>query len=340
MLWIQGVTTMKLFLALALVFSLVLPQQVEASRDDIFSSVFIADMGRKVHLPSRLGVRPLREIERLRAGQAFWAQITAVGVFTRQGIHEQFRKEAAKLERGDELKLRYLGKDMFTVLHLEESVRRRIKRELALDEEGNDEVQKKPRRKRKRGRGRTYRGPITWHNFGLKGKGLLAELQRGKSLKGTVVSPQKLRSFGKPRVASDPTGLDFAPIWRKGEPLWLTRMKDDRLRFKTRARNKGLTLFVKCTRWEDKPRRRGPRVSEKPVHGHLTVQLSAKQLMTVRSRERYRYVSIKPEKDQRRRLMRVFRTWDGERFDVKGSHIMADNMVKLALSAEYLRSQP
>ena len=331
---------MKLLLVLALVFSLAGPQQVEASRDDIFSSVFIVDMGKKVHLPSRLGVRPIREIDSLRVGQAFWAQITAVGVFTRQGIHQQFRKEAAKLERGDELKMRYLGKDVFTVLHLEESVRRRIKRELALDHEGEVEVRKKRPRKRKRGRGRTYRGPITWHGFGLKGKGLLAELKKGKSVKGTVVSPQKLKSFGKPRVAFDTTGLDFAPTWRQGEPLWLTRMKDDRLRFKTRARNKGLTLFVKCTRWEEQPRRRGPRVSERPVDGHLTVQLSAKQLMIVRSREKYRYVSIKPEKDQRRTLMKAFKTWNGERFDVKGSHVMAARMVKLALFAESLRSLP
>ena len=324
---------------LLLFLSLLAPRAALATRDDIFSSVYIVDLGKKVHLPSRLGVRPIQKIERLQAGQAFWARVTAVGVFTQQGMYKEFRHQAAKLERDDELKLRYLGSDVFTILQLDPHARRRIKRELALEEEEGQPRKEKPRQSKPR-RGRTYRGPITWHVFGLSGNGLLAELQRGKSVKGRIVSPDVLTSFGKPRVSGDPTGLDFAPTWRKGEPLWLTRMKDDKLRFKTRSRNNQLTLFVKCTRWEEGPKCRGPRIVEKPVDGHVTVQLSKGQIRLVGSRERFRYVSIKSEGDQRRRLMKIFKSWDGERFDVKGSHIMDGGMVKLAPFGEELRSLP
>ncbi len=307
-----------------------------SERDDIFSSTFIVDLGRKVHLPSRLGVRPLREMPTLRAGQSFRAEITAVGVVMKQGITKAFRKQAAKFERGDKLDVLYMGRDGFKIVYVEPKVRRRIRSELIEDEESQKRPSKrKPKRRR---RLRAYQGPITWHAFGMGGEGLLAELPRGKSVKGKVVDPKKLRSFGKPYVSFDETGLDFAPNWRMGEPLWVTHMRDGKLRIKTRARNKQLTLFVLATRWEKAPRRRGPRVKEQTNEGRLEVQLTRAQAQMARTRERFRYVSIKPTGEQRRRLMKVFKLWDGEGMNIKGAHIGRDLTVFVKMDGESLKS--
>jgi len=303
-----------------------------AGREAIFDTVLLTDVGRREHLPSRIGVRPLTELHSLRPGQSFVAEVTAVGLLMNGTSDRDFRHELGKFERGDEVKLRYVGDRRWNLVAVERRAFRRIADDLAADEAAARPTPR-PDARPKRPDARHHRGAATWHAFGLDGRDLLAELAVGKSSKAVVVDPERLASFGRPVGDGD-------PAWRKNEHVFVTHMADGRMRVKTADRRQAITLFVKVHRWEQAPARRGSRVPEQTDHGRVTVELTSEQVAGMARTARYRFAAVEPTAEQRRRLMKIYPTWTGEYLNVKRLHVADGNVVTVGMDDDVLQSWP